>query len=306
MNRTNGTRLLAFDIGGTRLKAGLAGDTGVDGSIIEDIAGRDAAHVLAEVRRIGGDLTSHAQFRGVGLCAPGLISAQGTVISLPGKLAGLEGHDLAGMLTEEFGVPAVVVNDAIAHGVGEACSGAGRGRARVVVMTIGTGVGVSVVHDGAPITAGPIGGGIMGGHIPISDRTAGVVDSNGRPDTIEAHCCAQRIVDYANDAGEDARSVAEVFAAYSRGSMGARRGIDVYRTHMARAVVALAHAHAPDVIVLGGGAMTRGNPVIDGLSEMVNDRLFGSYSVEVAVARLGEQAALLGLAHIHRRRHGIE
>jgi hypothetical protein len=52
--------------------------------------------------------------------------------------------------------------------------------------------------------------------------------------------------------------------------------------------------------------MTPDNPVMDGLESLVNERLFGSYTVEIAVARLGELAALCGLAHIFRQRHASE
>jgi glucokinase len=301
----DGAALLAFDLGGTRLIAGLVAEkrNGISGATVEDIAGRDADYVVATVGRVGRDLVAGRRYRGVGLCAPGLISTAGSVLSLPGKLEGLEGFDLARWLTEEFGVPAVVVNDAIAHGVGEACAGAGKNYARVVVITIGTGVGASVVQDGEPLTGGPLGGGTMGGHIPISEKVDGFLDSNGRPDTIEAHCCARRIVDYANECGEAANSVPDVYEAYKRGSDGAAMGIEVYKQHLVRAVVALAHAHAPDVVVLGGGAMTPGNPIVDGIEPAVNDRLFGTYRIDVSVAELGEQAALWGLGHLHRRRY---
>ena len=308
MGNLRGARLLAFDIGGTRLKAGTVAfhDDAINGARVEDIAGYAVDDVLAAVAKIGHEMLSETPCRGVGLCAPGLIDAAGKWISLPGKIEGAAGHDLARWLTEEFTLPSVVVNDAIAHGVGEACAGAGRNRERVVVMTIGTGVGVSVVQEGAPLTIGTLGGGTMGGHIPISDRDDGYLDSNGRPDTIEALCCARRIVDYANEFGEPASSVPDVYNAYARGSDAARRGINRYQNHLARGLVALAHAHAPDLIVIGGGAMTPDNPVMDGLESLVNERLFGPYSIEIMVARLGELAALHGLTHIFKQRYRSE
>jgi hypothetical protein len=45
---------------------------------------------------------------------------------------------------------------------------------------------------------------------------------------------------------------------------------------------------------------------VDGLEPLVNKRLFGSYSVEITVARLGELAALSGLAHIFKQRYRFE
>jgi glucokinase len=296
--------VLAFDIGGTRLKAGVVavGDGLVTTLRVEDIGGRRADDVLDSVGRIGHDLLSEVDCDGVGLGVPGMVDSEQKVISLPGKLEGMVGYDLTGFLTSQFGGRPIVVNDAVAYGVGEATFGAGKGFARLVVMTIGTGIGVAVIHDEVPATMGLIGGGFLGGHIPISDRVDGHTDSNRRPDTIEALCCAQRVVDYANQSGARARSVREVYEAHALGRPDALRGIELYRGHLTRALVAIAHAYGPEAIVIGGGLMTSNNPILAGIQDSVNERLFGSYEIIVEMAQLGDTAALCGLAHLHKIR----
>jgi len=219
------------------------------------------------------------------------------VVSLPGKHAGIEGIDLPALLREALDVrTAVVVNDAVAYATGESVCGAGRGFDRVVVVTIGTGVGVTVIDDGEPVTRGVVGGGILGGFIPISERIDGPADSIGRPDTIEALCAARRIAEACGT-----QSVEDAYGAYARSEDRARAGVDAYRTHLARALTALASAHAPGCIVLGGGPMTPGNPVTPGIEAMVNERLFGSYRVAIRTAELADTAALVGLEHLVAR-----
>lgn len=303
MGKSLRRRVLAFDAGGTRLKAGVvATDDGtVRVSRVEAIAGLTADDVLASVARVGRELLAEEDCDGVGLCVPGVVDRGGRVTSLPGKLTGIVDYDLGVWLTSEFGIEPIVVNDAVAYGVGEATFGAGKSYRRVVVMTIGTGVGVALIQDGTPLTSGAVGGGTFGGHIPISERIDGYEDSNGRPDTIEALCCARRIVDYANECGAGAGSVEDVYSALSSGRPEARAGIDLYRSHLARGLVALAHAHAPEAIVIGGGPMTPGNPITEGLQSIVNERLFGSYKLDIELARLGDTAGLYGLAYIYQR-----
>jgi predicted NBD/HSP70 family sugar kinase len=97
-----------------------------------------------------------------------------------------------------------------------------------------------------------------------------------------------------------ARTVGEVYEAHTLGRPEALRGIELYRSHLTRALVALAHAHAPDAIVIGGGPMTSNNPITRGIQGPVNERLFGTYEVAVETARLGDMAALCGLAHMHK------
>jgi glucokinase len=290
---------LAFDLGGTRIKAGLVElGTRKEPEIQTSESGSDSERALKELSRLGHEVADGREFTGVGLCVPGLVNDRGIIVSLPGKLDGIVGFDLPAFLRDEFGRPSLVVNDALAYGVGEATEGAGSGLRRVVVTTIGTGVGVTVVEDGRPLGGGELGGGILGGQIPISEAADGHLDTSGRADTIEALCLAQRIVDYANDAGGSFTSVKDVYAAFANEDPAAVNGIDRYRIHLIRGLVALAHAHAPDAIVLGGGPMTKGNPILSGLEQEVNSRLFGSYRVGLRLATLGDAAALLGLARM--------
>jgi glucokinase len=288
---------LLMDLGGTRLKAGVV----TDGSAIvrRDVADVPEDHskesLLKLIATTGWNILSGAKPDSVALCIPGLVD-DGILVSLPGKLDGLVGEDLTSFLRSEFhAAHATVSHDGVAYATGESAAGAGKGVRRCVVVTIGTGVGVGVMQDGQPISRGMFGAGILGGFIPLSEATDGPADSTEQTDTIEALCASQRIVDLA---GSSYGSVADVYAAHARGEFAARAAVDHYRVRLSRALIALAHAHAPDRIVLGGGAMQAGNPIVDGLEELVNARLFGTYRVEVRLAELGDDAALIGLLHL--------
>jgi glucokinase len=288
--------ILAFDMGGTRLKAGVVSAENGNVSAFDSVeVGGDLDRALAALTEMGRGLTKENSCSCVGLCVPGLVDETGVVVSLPGKFDGIEGFDLRGFLRREFDLSPVVVNDAVAYGSGEAAFGAGREYAQVVVVTIGTGVGVTVLQNGKPFTKGVFGGGILGGQIPMSEATDGLDDTSGRPDTIEALCRADRIVDFA---GGSFSTVPQVYEAHSGGDTAAVNGIETYRRHLVRALVGLAHAHAPEAIVLGGGPMNVGNPIVPGLEETVNSRLFGTYRVAIRLAELGDSAALVGLARI--------
>ncbi|GAC1408600.1 MAG: ROK family protein [Actinomycetota bacterium] len=289
--------VLAFDLGGSRVKAGLFHNGRTLRRHSEQAPPDGAASTIESlVTRIASEITSDGEsFDAAGLCVPGLVDEHGVVVSLPGKHAGIEGVDLNKILQSSLNVSStVVVNDAIAYATGEAAFGSGRGFERVVVVTIGTGVGVTVIQEGQPITRGTVGGGILGGFIPISERRDGPLDSIGRSDTIEALCAAKRIA----EACGNAPTVEAAYEAVARRDPRASAGIDIYRENLARALVALASAHAPGCIVLGGGPMVQGNPVTGPLSEMVNARMFGTYRVEIRTAMLGDLAALMGLSRL--------
>jgi predicted NBD/HSP70 family sugar kinase len=87
-----------------------------------------------------------------------------------------------------------------------------------------------------------------------------------------------------------------VFAAHRAGEPAATLGVDAYRADLIRALAALAHAHTPDVIVVGGGPVVDHDPITPGLTGELTPHLFAGYNVDVRAAALGDHAALLGLA----------
>lgn len=282
--------VLAFDLGGTRLKAGVVDGPRAARAVVGVGAwpvGETADSALEVLHEVGRKLAERRDLDCVALCVPGLVE-EGVVVSLPGKLPGLEGRDLAALMRKMFNVGAVVVNDALAYAWGVAGAG------RTVAVTIGTGVGVGIVDDRVPLLAGRYDGGILGGQIPIADGAPDETDTSDRPGTIEALCRAQRIIDCANRAGGSFETVESVY--------GGGGDVAEYRGRLARALVALAHAHAPDAIVVGGGAMPADSPVFAGLESLVNKSLFGTYGVRVAPATAGEWAALIGLDRLASRR----
>lgn len=260
---------LLADLGGTRLKSGLAPQEVV--AVTHD--GDWRAALSAALERTGADELA--------LAVPGLVE-EGRVVSLPGKLTGLAGADLSALL----GVPVpLVVNDAIAYGVGEAVGGAGRGASRVVVVTLGTGVGVAVVEDGAPLGRGRFGGGLLGGQLPLGG--GGPVDTAGRAGTFEAHCRADALV-------ASVPGAVDVESAYALGDLTLYRGL------LVRGLTALCLAHAPDVVVVGGGAARPA--LLEGVQEQVVAGLWPGQSVQVRMAELGDAAALAGLRQLLRAR----
>ena len=290
------TTVFAVDLGGTRIKAAVVADAQVTNVVVRPVDPVKAPlDQVADVVSSLGRLPSGAV---LGLCIPGLVDAAGRSWSLPGKLEGLEGMDVSACLSDRFGVSTTVVNDAVAHGVGEAVHGAGKGAERVLVVTIGTGVGVCVIDRRLPQAAWLGGAAGLGGFIPVSDRTAGPADSIGRPDTIEALCCAARIVDCARSAGEVAEDVEGVLAAAARGLEAAQRGLAMYRRLLVKSLVALTHAHMPELLVVGGGPLVESNLILDGVEAMVNGQLFPGLVVSIRPADLGDRAALIGLSVI--------
>lgn len=288
--------MLAIDLGGTRVKAAVVTD-GVPGQVlVRSHASGQLGPALETVEAAIGLLLADGPVDAVGMCVPGLVDDDGCVTSLPGKLAGIVGADLTGWLTARTGAPAVVVNDAVAYGVGVAADLPGR----TVSMTLGTGVGTAVVEDGRPLGRGPLGGGLLGGQLPLTDH--GPTDTAGRHGTVEAWCRADRLLAEVRDAGCDAADVSAAYDAALTGDAQAVAGLRAYQGWLARGIAALCLAYTPDTVVVGGGPVRADGLLGQGLTEQVLPLLWPGQSVEVRASELGDASPLRGLSVLVDRR----
>jgi len=286
--------MLAIDLGGTRVKATVLRD-GVPGDVlVAEHGSSDLAGALACVESLIAQLDV-APGSAAGMCVPGLVEETGRVVALPGKLTGAVGADLVGWLEQRTGGPALVANDAIAYGVGEAADLPGR----TVVMTIGTGIGTAVIEDGRPLGLGPLGGGLLGGQLPLTGD--GPRDTSERAGTVEAWCRAVRLRDEVRAAGHDAADVPGAYDAAVAGDPAALCGLASYRGWLARGIAALCLAHAPDAVVVGGGPVRPDGLLLQGLQALVDPLLWSGQRVEVRASRHGDAAALVGLSALVAR-----
>jgi polyphosphate glucokinase len=138
------TRTLAIDIGGTGIKAALLDDTG---QVISDrertatppkpIAPDVLIHAIDEV------VTPLGAFDRVSVGFPGYVR-DGRVVTAPNLgTETLGGFDLQQALSDHWGKPVRVLNDADVQGFG-AISGEGI----EMVLTLGTGAGTAIFRDG--------------------------------------------------------------------------------------------------------------------------------------------------------------
>ena len=168
--------ILAVDLGGTQLRAGLA--SAADPAAVETIGAWPApANLDAFADMLGGLIAEHGATR-LGCGIPGL--ARGTVCAWVPNLGYLDGFDLAGLAP---GLEVGLGNDAQLALLAEREAGAARGMRDALLLAIGTGIG-SAVLAGGEIVRGSRGGACSSaGRPPILPIPATSVraGSSGRP-----------------------------------------------------------------------------------------------------------------------------
>ncbi len=159
--------MLAVDVGGTKMAAGLVDGAGglVARHQVPTAAGADAETLFGALAAIVGaalaDRPAGADVVACGVGCGGPMTRGGMAVS-PTNIGGWRGFPLHDRLAELTGRPTFVDNDAKALALGEGWVGAARGVRDFIGMVVSTGVGGGIVLDGrlldgADSNAGHIG-----------------------------------------------------------------------------------------------------------------------------------------------------
>ncbi|MBR4166638.1 MAG: ROK family protein [Bacteroidales bacterium] len=179
-------RLLAgVDIGGTKCAVTL-GLPESGGIVIKDKLHFPTTDVEGTIRDIKSALREVMERNGlgsegitaIGISCGGPLDSRTGVIMSPPNLPGWDNIPIVRILSEEFGVPAAVHNDANACALAEWLFGAGKGTRNMVFMTFGTGLGAGLILDGKLYTgtndnAGELGHIRLEGFGPVGYGKAG-------------------------------------------------------------------------------------------------------------------------------------
>lgn len=296
--------ILAFDVGGTRIKAGLLQGTRIISSVIVPTRNEQ---VVATLFQIGHELSKSHQVQAVGMCVKGIIDPKrGVVVDVNESLQGLQGLPLADLLNAEFKAPTFMENDARMYTWGEFLYGAGRGYENLLCLTLGTGVGCGVVLNGQLLRGNQGTRGILGGHVTIQSDgercTCGnigclemFIGATGWIRLIERNLLGQ-----ISALRETPLDPPHVFAAAAAGDAFAQAAVQQFTRDLATGIVTLIHAYDPDGVVIGGGLAHAARQFLPAVQAAVNERAWTlpRARVPIVVAQQGDVAALLGAAEL--------
>jgi glucokinase len=310
--------VLALDIGGTKLAAGLVDVHGRarsflvtptppragPGPVLETLfsLGRKA---VADAGAQPGDITA------VGIGCGGPLDAERGVLLAPPHLPGWRDVPVTELAGRAFGRPAVLDNDGAAAAAAEHRFGAGAGTRNMVYLTLSTGVGGGAVLDGR-IYRGSTGNGAELGHVVVDWRGRACRGCGGRG-CLEAYVSGTSIAERARESfaevpdsslvAVDGLTAADVAAHAAAGDDLARR---VWRTTgeaLGCGLTSIVNMLEPEVIVLGGGVTGAGEALIGPARDAVRARAMtpGGRGVRVERAGLGEQVGVVGAATVAYR-----
>jgi glucokinase len=290
--------VLAFDLGGTDLKAALVGADGdlrhfsrTPSRVPE---GRDAP--LEAIGEQGERLRALAPgpVLAAGLGAPGVTEPRtGAQLGRTANLPFWEDLPLRELLERRLGLPVAVENDANAAALAEHRLGAARGARVSLTVTVGTGVGCGIVVEDR-LLRGAHGGAGEIGHLPLGGD--GAPCGCAVEGCVEAEAAGKGLVRAAREAGLAAEDAAAVFALAAAGNPVARALVDRMARQLGRMIGAAVNLLDPDVVVLGGGIAQAGEMLLAPVRASVARHALASHvdRLEIVLATLGERAGVMG------------
>ena len=303
--------VLAIDIGGTKLAAGVVSPSGevLAYRRVATPRERDAEGLFDTVARLAGAVRSQCQETIVALgvgCGGPMLYPEGIVSPL--HIPSWREFPLRARLAEFFELPVTLDNDANAFALGEALFGAGRGSRALLGMVVSTGVGGGVVagdrlYHGASGNAGHIGHSIISYGGPRCDcgaRGCLTAYASGTGIASRARTLLRRGVSSTLARVPESEISGRVIAAAAReGDPLAVKLMSDASAALARSIVDAAYLLDLDRVVLGGGLFVGAVDImLPALLESVarRPRLPFLRDLDIAVATLGERSGVIGAA----------
>ena len=311
---------IGIDLGGTNVKIGCfdsqlklicktaaatQADTGPEGVV--DKIGGTTEELLARNR------LSPETISAVGIGAPGpAILSEGIIIASP-NMPSFKNVPLRKMLSDHFGKPAVLENDANAACWGEYVLGAGKGVEDMVFFTLGTGIGGGIISSGR-LLHGSADNAAELGHIIIypDGRKCGC----GQRGCVEAYASANATAARATEAVQAGMpstlkkaleqngeiTCKNVFEHSASGDKLAKEITDGTAKALAIICVNMLHTTEPRRIVFAGGVIAAGDMLLKRITYFFNEQIWSlkEETVEIAFATLGEDAGMIGAAALAR------
>jgi len=314
-----GRPALAFDIGGTKLAAGVVTPDGVPHGVLIRPTRREEGWraVVERLFAMGRDAVAAAglgDVAAVGIaCGGPLDAATGTLVAPP-HLPGWDRVPIARLAQDAFGVPAALENDATAAALAEFRLGAGVGADTMLYLTISTGIGGGAVVDGR-LHLGAAGNAAEFGHVTVC--RGGRRCSCGRSGCIEAYASGTSIAARARElvadrpesalAALDVITAADVTSAAGAGDAFATALWDETVDLLGAAVTDLVNVFEPDVVVLGGGVTRAGDMLLEPVRKIVSTEAMppAAAAARIVLAGLGEHVGVVGAGVVAQEFAGV-
>ena len=305
--------VVGIDLGGTNTVFGIVDARGV---VIASSSIKTCKHntvdgfiedLYVELTRLIKANDAEGKIHGIGIGAPNANYYTGMIedaVNLPCPTP----IPLAKLVSEKFGIPVTITNDANAAAIGEMTYGAARGLKDFIMITLGTGVGSGIVINGQLVYGHDGFAGELG-HV-IMKRNNGRLCGCGRTGCLEAYCSATGVARTAREFLEIRKEPSllrnlhieeitskDVYDAAMSGDALAKEIFDYTGDLLGQAFADMVVFSSPEAFILFGGLARSGELLLRPLRESLDRNIMSIFKgkPKVLLSELKEaDAAILG------------
>jgi glucokinase len=300
---------IAIDVGGGHVTCALVDDHEVrrkETAAVREARLKPTLVVLEEMTRrlLDQERAAASDCAGVSLAFCGIVDDdRGCVLAtLDEKFEDALDCDLPAWSEQTFGLPLRLENDARLALLGEAWCGAATGFDDIVMVTLGTGIGGAAMIGGQLLSSKHRRAGTIGGHLPVtlSGRRClcgghGCAEAEASTWALPEICAEQPGFATSPLAAEPEIDFRTLFEHYDLGDDVAVAVLDHCCRVWGTLAVTLVHAYDPELLVFGGGVMSRGDDILPRIQALVDGRAWTpGRTVRIARAVLADDAPLYG------------
>ena len=282
---------MCFDIGGTSVKFGVAGENGAllqKNEIPNVITQKGVDGLVESLASVTEQCQKEYSLRGIAVSTAGVVDPEkGLILYAPKYFPGYPGTALGERLEKRCGLPCTVENDVNAAALGEYWLGAGQGAKSLFCITVGTGIGGCALLDGRVIH----GAACFGGEAGLQHIT---------PDSTWEEMASTRAlirnVAAAKGIPETALDGRKIFALAQGGDEEAAAAIARQMDDLATGIANICYILNPERIIVGGGIAAQETYLYPLLDAALRKKLFPLVYEKLTLrfAALQNDAGMLG------------
>lgn len=305
--------VIGVDMGGTNTVFGIVDARGV---VIASASIKTQKHsnindyideLYSEIMRLVEANDAVGKIHGIGIGAPNANYFTGIIedgVNLPWPTP----IPIAQLISDKFGIPVAITNDANAAAIGEMTYGAARGLKDFIMITLGTGVGSGIVINGQVVYGHDGFAGELG-HVTMK-RNNGRLCGCGRTGCLEAYCSATGVARTAREFLEirtepsalrdlDIEKITskDVYDAAIAGDKMAKDIFEFTGTMLGEAFADFTVFSSPEAIILFGGLAKSGDLLLKPIRNAMEKNMMQIFKgkVRILTSELKEaDAAVLG------------
>ena len=284
-------RYMCFDIGGTSVKFGVAGESGAllhKGEIPNVITQKGVDGLVESLASVMEQYQQEYRLYGIAVSTAGVVDPEkGLILYAPKYFPGYPGTALGERLEKRCGLPCTVENDVNAAALGEYWLGAGQGAKSLFCITVGTGIGGCALLDGRVLH----GAACFGGEAGLQHITPG-----STWEEMASTRALVRNVAEAKGIPENALDGRIIFALAQGGDEEAAAAIARQMDDLATGIANICYILNPERIIVGGGIAAQEAYLYPLLDTALRKKLFPLVHEKLTLrfAALQNDAGILG------------